>query len=123
MSTADELAHDYIAAWSTPDAQERRQLIDLVYAADAEFFADEPGDEPLRCRGRAEIMQNITRVNQRLTQGAGLATTRTGLVENHDLVRVSWSMTTPAGDVALRGMNLLLRNGEGRIVRDYILIG
>ena len=39
------------------------------------------------------------------------------------LLMVSWKMISPNGDVALKGMNVLLRNVGGQIVRDYILIG
>lgn len=68
-------------------------------------------------------MDNITQVNRRLTQDAGLATRSTGFVENHDLLKVTWEMTTPDGTVAMTGMNILQRNLDGRILRDYILIG
>ena len=120
----EQFVSTYIAASAEhQDDDERRRLIDQLYAVNAEFYADEPGDAPVVRHGRAEIMENITQVNQRLTQGSGLATQITGFVENHDLLRVSWRMTTPTGDVALVGMNLLIRNGEGKIARDYILIG
>ncbi len=68
-------------------------------------------------------MENITQVNERLTQGSGLATESTAFVKNHDLLRVSWKMTTHDGNVAMTGMNLLIRNSDGKVVRDYILIG
>lgn len=122
-SADEQFVRSYIAAWSTQDGDERRRLIDQVYAEDAEFYADEPGDAAVQCRGQAEIMENITQVNERLSQGSGLATESTGFVENHDLLKVSWKMTTPDGDVAMTGMNLLFRNRDGKVVRDYILIG
>ena len=104
MSTSiEEFARTYIAAWSTDDPVERHRLIDTVYAEEAEFFADEPGDSSVECHGRAEIYQNITQVNERLTQGAGLVTTGTGASENHDLLRVSWQMSTSNGDIAAEG--------------------
>lgn len=121
--SGDEFARTYIAAWSTTDHAERSALIDRLYAEDAGFYADEPGDAPVECHGRAEIMANITQVNQRLTQGGGLSTAGTGVVENHDLVKVSWQMTTADGDVALTGMNILTRDASGLISRDHIFIG
>lgn len=119
----EQFVDAYIATWSTQDSAERQRLIDELYAPDAEFFADEPGDDAVQHRGRTAILGNITQVNRRLTQEAGLATRSTGFVENHDLLRVTWEMTTPDGNVAMTGMNLLLRNTEGQILRDYILIG
>ncbi len=121
--SSEEFARTYIAAWSTEDGAERRRLIDQLYAEDAAFLADEPGDPPVERHGRDEIMANITEVNQRLTQGAGLATTGTGVAANHDLLRVSWRMTTADGTVAVTGMNLLVRNSAGLIVSDHIFIG
>lgn len=121
--SVEDFSHDYITTWSTEDDGERQRLIDQLYADDATFFADEPGDDPVERHGRAEIMQNITQVNERLTQRAGLATTQTGVVENHDVLRVSWQMTTADGTIALTGMNLLIRDDSGMITRDYIFIG
>ena len=118
-----EFVRTYIAAWSTQNSAERHTLIHHLYAECAEFFADEPGDEPVQRHGRAEIEENITQVNQRLTQASGLATKSTGFVGNHDLLRVSWTMTTPDGTPALTGMNLLVRDNTGRILRDYIFVG
>lgn len=123
LNLNEQFVDSYIAAWSTQDSDQRRRLIDRLYAEDAKFYADEPGDDPVQRRGRAEIMDNITQVNQRLTQGTGLVTESTGFVENHDLLRVSWKMTAPGGNVAMTGMNLLIRNNDGEVVRDYILIG
>lgn len=119
----EHLVDAYIATWSTPDSAERRRLIDALYAEAAEFFADEPGDAGVHHQGRTAIMDNITQVNRRLTQDAGLATRSTGFVENHDLLKVTWEMTTPDGNVAMTGMNILQRNLDGQILRDYILIG
>ena len=121
--TGEEFARTYIAAWSTEDADERRGLVDQLYSEEAEFFAAEPGDAAVERRGRTEIFDNISDVNERLTQRSGLATTGTGVSVNHDLLRVSWEMTTADGGTALRGMNLLTLNIAGMIVRDYIFIG
>ena len=122
-SVLDEFVRAYIAAWSTQDGAERRTLVRHLYADSAEFYADEPGDEPVQRHGRVEIEENITQVNQRLTEASGLATECTGFVANHDLLRVSWKMTTPDGTPALTGMNLLLRDNSGHILRDYIFVG
>ncbi|MDE3206596.1 MAG: nuclear transport factor 2 family protein [Acidobacteriota bacterium] len=123
LAVVEEFVRAYIAAWSTTDSAERRALIDHLYADGATFYADEPGDEPVQRHGRAEIEENITQVNQRLTQGNELKTESTGFVENHDLLRVSWKMTQPDGSIALTGMNVLMRDGDRRIVSDYIFIG
>ena len=122
-TSVDEFARAYISAWSTTDAQQRRSLINQLYAEDADFYADEPGDAAVHRHGRDEIEHNIRQVNERLTQANGLSTESTGFTENHDLLGVSWKMTSPDGATAMTGMNLLLRNADGQIMRDYIVIG
>ncbi len=77
------------------------------------------GTRPCPC----VLPTTTSRVKGRLTQDAGLATRSTGIVENHDLLKVTWEMTTPDGNVAMTGMNILQRNLDGQILRDYILIG
>ena len=118
-----QFVNDYISAWSTTDATERRALIQKLYAPTIDFYANEPGDGPVERHGLTEMMDNITQVNGRLTQEKNLLTESTGFSVNHDVVRVSWKMTTPNGDIAMSGMNLLTRNGKGKIIRDYIFIG
>lgn len=69
LNLNEQFVSSCIAAWSTQDSDQHRRLIDQVCAEDAAFYADEPGDDPVQRRGRAEIMDNITQVTQRLTQG------------------------------------------------------
>ena len=61
-SNVAEFVRACIDAWSTTDAKERRSLINQVYADDAEFSADEPGDEAVQRLGRDEIEKNIAQV-------------------------------------------------------------
>jgi hypothetical protein len=119
----DNFVKSYIDAWSTKDDTEREELVAKVYADDAAFYANEPGDGPVEHHGVADITANITRVNVRLVQGKGLITESTGFAVNHDVLRVSWRMITPDGKVAMTGMNLLSRDASGKISQDYIFIG
>jgi hypothetical protein len=121
-STTD-FVKTYIAAWSTKDSATRQELVVKVYANDAAFFADEPGDGPVKHIGIADITANISRVNERLVQDKGLFTESTGHAVNHDALKVSWRMMTPDRTVAMTGMNLLLRDMTGKILQDYIFIG
>ncbi len=123
LNNIDQFVKDYITAWSTKEDDLRKDLITKLYAPDADFYADEPGDSPVKRHGHDEIMQNITQVNVRLVQGKGLDTESTGSVVNHDMVKVAWKMTTPDGTVAITGMNILIRDSNDKIIRDYIFIG
>jgi len=119
----EQFVKDYIEAWSTKDDATRKELIAKVYSNTADFYANEPGDGPVERHGIQEIYDNITQVNARLVQGKGLITERAGFAANHDALKVAWRMTTSDGNAAMTGMNLLLRNKEGKIVQDFIFIG
>ncbi len=125
MSTETDglFADNYIAAWSTTDLTTRTELVALTYAPDAIFFANEPGDQPVELHGLAKITANISDVNKRLVQEKGLSTEKTAVSVNHDLMKVSWQMTTPDQQVVMTGSNLLHRDDSNRIVQDYIFIG
>lgn len=117
-----QFTKDYIEAWSTTDANERQLLIEKVYETSAEFFANEPGDDAVKHLGLEKIYGNITQVNERLVVDNGLITENTGYSENHNTLRVTWQMKTPNGEVAMKGMNFLILNKEGKIEKDYIFI-
>lgn len=113
---------DYIEAWSTMDSLLRKQLVEKVYSEQAAFYANEPGDEAIEHHGIDAIYTNISQVNERLVVGNNLITESTGFSENHEALRVSWQMKTPNGEIALKGMNLLMLNESGEIKKDYIFI-
>lgn len=119
----EQFVDDYITAWSTQDNNLRKELIAKLYASNADFYATEPGDGPVERHGLAELMDNITQVNVRFVQDKGLITESTGFAVNHDVIKVSWKMSAPDGTVAMTGMNLLTRNSDSMIIRDYIFIG
>lgn len=117
-----QFTKDYIDAWSTTDANERHKLIEKVYATSAEFYANEPGDDAVEHFGLDKIYGNITQVNERLVVGNGLITENTGYSENHNTLRITWQMKTKNGEVAMKGMNFLILDKEGKIEKDYIFI-
>ncbi|MDR2127941.1 MAG: hypothetical protein LBP52_02585 [Burkholderiaceae bacterium] len=122
MAHLEQFVKDYIEAWSTTSPDDRRQLIEKVYSASADFYADEPGDDAVHHHGLKGIFGNISQVNERLVVGGGLVTECTGFSENHDALRVTWQMKAPDGDVVLKGMNFLRIDSSGKITRDYIFI-
>lgn len=118
----DVLANHYIDAWSTTNGETRKSLISKVYSTEAEFYANEPGDEAIKHVGLDAIFQNISQVNDRLVTTNGLITKLISFSKNHDVLRVSWEMITTDGEIALKGMNLLLLSPTGKINKDYIFI-
>lgn len=122
-ANTEKFVKDYINVWSTEDDATRKELVAKVYADDAAFYAHAHGDDPVECHGIVEIVANIAQVNVRLVQGKGLVTESTSFAANHNALKVSWQMTTPDGNVAMTGMDMLLRDAAGKIVKDYIFIG
>jgi hypothetical protein len=118
----EQLVKDYIEAWSTTNANHRKQFIEKVYSTSAEFYANEPGDEAVEHHGLEKIYGNISQVNNRLVVENGLITECTGYAENHDALRVCWQMKMPDGNIAMKGMNFLQLDTAGKIQRDYIFI-
>ena len=118
----EQFVNHYIEAWSTQNTQLRNKLVKQVYSEQAEFYADEPGDEAVAYCGLDEIYTNISQVNERLVVGNGLITESKDFSENHETVRIRWQMKKPDGEIALEGMNLLLLNENGKIEKDYIFI-
>lgn len=119
---SEQFVKNYIHAWSTTDADERKQLIEKVYSASAIFYANEPGDDAVTHHGTDRIYENITQVNQRLAVENKLVTECTGYSENHNTLRVIWQMKTPDGIAVMKGMNFLQLNSSMKIERDYIFI-
>lgn len=113
---------NYIAAWSTTNSDERKQLIEKTYSASAEFYANEPGDEAVEHHGLERIYGNITQVNERLVIGNRLITELISYSENHDTLRINWQMKTPDGNIVMKGMNFLQLDSSRKIKRDYIFI-
>jgi hypothetical protein len=107
MATDEIFVKDYIAAWSVEDGETHKGLIGKLYANGAVFYAHEPNDDPVECRGVTDITANITQVNERLVQGQGLITESTGFSINHDTIKLTWKMNTAEGKCALTGMNIL----------------
>ncbi|MBT31813.1 MAG: hypothetical protein CMO01_19315 [Thalassobius sp.] len=121
-SNLEQIAKDYIEAWSTTNALERQRLIEKVYSTSAEFYANEPGDDAVQHYGLEKIYKNITQVNERLVVGNGLITESKGFSENHNTLRVTWQMKTPNKEVVMKGMNFLVLNQSGKIEKDFIFI-
>lgn len=119
----EKLVNDYIDTWSTTDSKQRQKFVENMYSKTAEFYAEEPGDKAVNHKGIEAIFGNISQVNDRLVVGNKLITELTTYSVNHNLLKVSWQMKTPSGDLALKGMNFLQLDKSNKIEKDYIFIG
>jgi hypothetical protein len=109
MSTFDELAERYIAAWNETDPVVRERAVADLYAVDARYT-----DPLVDAEGRAAIAATIGAVQQ---QFPGFVFRLTGPVDaHHDQARFSWELG-PAGapEAPIAGFDVAVRDGEGRL--------
>ncbi len=109
MSTFDELAQRYIAAWNETDAGARSAAVAALYAEDARYT-----DPLVDAEGRTAIAATIGAVQSRFP---GLTFRLAGPVDaHHDQARFSWELG-PAGapEAPIAGFDVAVRDPEGRL--------
>jgi SnoaL-like domain len=109
MSTFDELAERYIAAWNETDPVVRQRAVADLYAEDARYT-----DPLVDAAGRDAIAATIGAVQQ---QFPGFVFRLTGPVDaHHDQARFSWELG-PAGapEAPIAGFDVAVRDDEGRL--------
>jgi hypothetical protein len=116
----NQFTERYVRLWQEPDSDERRKLIEELWAPDATQVY--PTGEP---RGHDALFDRVTR-SYDLFIGPGEYRFRSvGDADgHHNLVRFNWEMTrVDTGEVADVGFELLVLDGDGRILSDYQFIG
>jgi hypothetical protein len=109
MSTFDELAERYIAAWNETDPAVRERAVTELYTEDARYT-----DPLVDAEGREAIAATIGAVQQ---QFPGFVFRLSGPVDaHHDQARFNWELG-PAGasDAPIAGFDVAVRDGEGRL--------
>jgi hypothetical protein len=109
MSTFDDLAERYIAAWNETDPDTRRAAVAALYAEDARYV-----DPLVDAEGREAIAATIGAVQQ---QFPGFVFRLAGPVDaHHDQARFSWELG-PAGapEAPIVGFDVAVRDPEGRL--------
>ncbi|WP_024796919.1 hypothetical protein [Tomitella biformata] len=103
------IAHRYIAVWNTTDDTERRQLIDALWSADAQYI------DPLAIAcGRQEIDATMAAV-QRQFQGAGEFTLLGDVDNHHDQARFQWAFGPAGGEPMIIGSDVAVRDSRGQL--------
>jgi SnoaL-like protein len=109
MSTFDELAERYIAAWNETDADARGAAVAALYAEDARYT-----DPLVDAAGREAIADTIGAVQSRFP---GFVFRLVGPVDaHHDQARFTWELG-PAGapEAPIAGFDVAVRDEEGRL--------
>jgi hypothetical protein len=113
MSTFDDLAERYIAAWNETDPDTRRAAVAALYAEDARYV-----DPLVDAEGREAIAATIGAVQQ---QFPGFEFRLAGPVDaHHDQARFTWELG-PAGapEAPIAGFDVAVRDGDGRLASVF----
>ena len=107
MTTFDDTARAYIAAWNAQDATERRDAVAAAFAPDATYT------DPLAAvTGRAAIAELIAGAQR---QFAGCTFRLAGPVDgHHDQARFTWVLGPDEQELVV-GFDVVTRDGAGQI--------
>ena len=73
--------------------------------------------------GTADIAEHINRVHNDRIAGQGLTFSYDQHVESGDALLLRWSMTAPNGDIVGRGVDIIFRNTDGKVVNAHMFMG
>lgn len=110
----------YLATWTDPDPIRRRRLIRDTWSGDGRLVV---ATLPAPVHGVDAIADHIGRVHDDLIAGKGLTFAYDQAVLSGDALPLRWSVLTPAGDRAGRGVDLVFRDEDGRVTTAYMFMG
>jgi hypothetical protein len=130
-----ELADRYVAVWTEPDTDRRRQRITQLWAEDGVHILEPPqevretaatlGMTPtLKACGHDALQVRVTRSYEQFVAGGGfIFRARDNAARLDDVVKFNWEMVrTSDGEVAGVGLDILVLDDDGRIRIDYQFI-
>ena len=104
----DALVDTYCRAWSEPDADARRALLDQAWDEDGTYT-----DPLAEVAGRAALHAHI---GASFADFPGMVITATSAVDvHHDKGRFTWQLTLPDGSVPVAGTDFVQVTTEGKI--------
>ena len=129
------LTDRYVAVWNEPDAGRRRTAVRALWTEHASHVLQAPQDirraaedlgfasAVLEARGHAELERRVTRAHEEFVAPGTFAFRSRGNADRlHDVVKFTWEMVSPNGDLAGVGLEVLLLDPDGRIRADYQFI-
>lgn len=122
MNTTDSTAFQdaYLATWTEADVQTRHHAIEQVWAPTGRLVVS---SLETAIEGTDAISAHITRVHDDLIAGKGLTFAYDQQIPSGDSTLLRWSMITPSGDIAGRGVDIVFRDDKGRIETAYMYMG
>lgn len=118
--TPEEFSARYLETWTEPDADRRREIIDVIWKPDGRLVVSSLG---LTVEGVDEIAAHIARVHDENIVGHGLRFVYDQQIEAADAVLLRWSMISPAGEPVARGADVLFQDPDGRVQTAYMFMG
>jgi hypothetical protein len=110
MSDLVTTVDTYLTAWTEPDAERRRAMVEQVWDTDGRLI-----DPPLAAEGHEGISDLFAALQ---SQFPGHTFRRASDVDaHHDQFRFAWELVGPDGVVALTGLDVGETAPDGRIRR------
>lgn len=119
MTSIDQLADRYAAAWNETDAARRRAAIEALWVPGGEHVV-----RTQQVRGHDELERRVTASNEKNVQAAGYRFRSAGDAQQlHNTVMFHWHMEPADGSrIAALGLEFLVLAPDGRIAVDYQFI-
>jgi hypothetical protein len=113
MTTAQDLARDYLAIWNEVEPDRRREMIERTWSADATYT-----DPMFEAAGHDGIDALVAGFQH---QFPGVIFRQIRETESHhDRARFSWEVVTATGNVAAAGTDIVvIRSGKLQTVTGF----
>lgn len=111
---------DYLSTWTEPNPEQRRRVIEKVWAPDGKLVISSLG---ITLHGTAEISAHIARVHDDMIAKKRLVFSYDQQLNADDALLLRWSMTAPSGDVVGRGVDVVFRCADGQVATAYMFMG
>lgn len=115
--TPQELANQYVALWNERDEQARRERIEQLWVPDGEHYVGEQ-----KVRGYSALVIRVVGSHDKYVRdGGNCFRAAPGAQSLQDGVTFKWEMVPEGGDdVVAAGLEFVLLDGSGKIVKDYM---
>lgn len=115
-----EFQEQYLETWTETDPQKRRANIERVWAPEGRMVISPIG---VTVQGVDDLDKHITHVHEENIVGRGMKFVYDQNAEAGEALLLRWSMLTPDGGTAGRGVDLVFRDADGRVTTVYMFMG
>ena len=115
-ASAADFTDEYLRSWIEPDPERRRDLIMNMWAPDGRLTVSSPA---MVVEGVDRIVDHVASLYDALKD---LDFVYDQQIESGDALLLRWSMSTPAGELVKRGVNIVFRNAQGCVSRVHMFM-